>query len=174
MEHLNTRSPFSRPHTLPLRGRHPHPHPPARAGLFPTLRAWINTSAPACCADFSQPQQMVFALQRARAATPGTQGKSFRALATLSGSTCAHYKHRCDSMCVGTRTLKHASVRQETTSAALLLPLLLRKPLPAAAAGLRRRAPQPEHGARRLTCGSFSPAHKQSAATSEQLCSDPL
>lgn len=50
---------------------------------------------------------MVSALQRARAATPGTQGKPDRGLATLSGSTCTRYQHGCN------RILKHANKRHD-------------------------------------------------------------
>lgn len=74
--------------------------------VFFTLRAGVNSSAPACCTDFTQPRQMVLTLHWAHAPAPGTLGKSFRALATLSGSTCTYYKHRCSgSVC------RHARLR---------------------------------------------------------------
>lgn len=76
--------------------------------FFFTLRAWINTSAPACCTDFTQPRQMVLTLHRAHTLAPGTLGKSFRDLATLSRHTCTYYKHRCNGMCAGMRVCKHA------------------------------------------------------------------
>lgn len=102
--HLTMRSRFSRPNTPLSVGRDP-PHPPL---CFFTLRAGVNTSAPACCTDFTQPRQMVLTLHWAHAAAPGTLGKSFRALATLSESTCTYYKHRCSSMCAGMCVCKHA------------------------------------------------------------------
>lgn len=112
MEHLNTRSAFSRPHSVisvgPDPNQPPRP-PPLHPPSCPTLCAWMNTSAPAWCADFSQPQQMVLTLQRAHAATPGTQGKSVRALATLSGSTRTHGKHRRNSMCAGANMQTNAA-----------------------------------------------------------------
>lgn len=114
MEHLNTRSAFSRPHSVisvgPDPNQPPRP-PPLHPPSCPTLCAWMNTSAPAWCADFSQPQQMVLTLQRAHAATPGTQGKSVRALATLSGSTRTHGKHRRNSMCAGANMQTNAAAR---------------------------------------------------------------
>lgn len=94
------------------------PHPPL---CFFTLRAGVNTSAPACCTDFTQPRQMVLTLRCTLAPAPGTLGKSFRALATLSASTCTRYKHRCSGMCAGMRARtskwmqRRAAAKMQTT-----------------------------------------------------------
>lgn len=90
-------SKFSRPNTRLSVGH--DPSPALIFFFFFTLRAGVNTSAPACCTDFTQPRQMVLTLHWTQTPAPGTLGKSFRALATLSESTCTHYKHRCNGMC---------------------------------------------------------------------------
>lgn len=173
MEHQDTRSAFSRPHTLISVGPDPTtPRPPPPRPLScPTLCAWMNTSAPACCADFSQPQQMVLTLQRAHAATPGTQGKSVRVLASLSGSTRTHGKHRRNSMCARANMQTNAVARGS-------LGLELFRGRPSSSVLSLKLVPKlqrtfPARGFR-ADLWTFLSAHKESDVTNERLSPDAL
>lgn len=70
---------------------------------------------------------MVSALQRARAATPGTQGKPDRGLATLSGSTCTRYQHGCNRMCAFSNMQTNAMMSGWVGAGALSLELFRRR-----------------------------------------------
>lgn len=108
---------------------------------------------------------MVLTLQRAHAATPGTQGKSARALPDRAASARAHGKHRRNSMCAGANMQTNAAARgaprlgtfQKQT---LMTALLTGRTLPARGftADLR----------------TLLPAHKESGVKNEQMSSDAL